>query len=208
VLIISVVGQLFCGGACLTSASRMCYAFSRDKGFGHNVSGVLSRVNARKVPLFAVMAMALAALVITLPALKGTGENVPFAFFAVVSVCVIGLYIAYVIPIYLRWRKGDDFEPGPWTNGGKYRWMNPFATFWVGLITVIFCLPFTPAAVPWNDGFEWEAFNYAPLTVGAVILAAGIAWLVSARKHFTGQVREVELEEDIGPVPKVGPAAP
>ena len=38
VLIISVVGQLFCGAACLTSASRMCYAFSRDRGFGNRVS--------------------------------------------------------------------------------------------------------------------------------------------------------------------------
>ncbi|HEY8501614.1 MAG TPA: amino acid permease, partial [Solirubrobacterales bacterium] len=161
VLIISVVGQLFCGAACLTSASRMCYAFSRDKGFGHRASGVISRVNAERVPIYAVLAMAAAALIITLPALKGNGENVPFAFFAVVSITVIGLYIAYVIPIFLRWRMGDDFEPGPWTNGRKYRWMNIFATFWVGLITIIFCLPFTPAAVPWNDEFNWEAFNYA-----------------------------------------------
>ena len=45
VLIISVVGQLFCGAACLTSASRMCYAFSRDNGFGKRVSSKISRVN-------------------------------------------------------------------------------------------------------------------------------------------------------------------
>ena len=208
VLIISVVGQLFCGAACLTSASRMCYAFSRDKGFGHRLSGRLSEVNEKRVPLYAVMVMALAALIVTLPALKGNGENVPFAFFAVVSITVIGLYIAYVIPIFLRWRKGHDFQPGPWTNGRKYKWMNPFATFWVGLITIIFCLPFTPLAVPWNDEFTWEAFNYAPLTVGVVILLAWIAWMVSARKHFTGQVREIDLEKDIGPPPEVGPSAP
>src|SRR4051812_4936828 len=30
ILVITTVGQLFCGAACLTSASRMCYAFSRD----------------------------------------------------------------------------------------------------------------------------------------------------------------------------------
>ena len=60
------------------------------------------------------------------------------------SVCVIGLYIAYAIPIYLRWRMGDAFQPGPWNNGQKYRWMNLVATIWVGIITVIFCLPFTP----------------------------------------------------------------
>ena len=208
VLIISVVGQLFCGAACLTSASRMCFAFSRDRGFGHRASAKLSTVNERKVPLYAVMAMAIAALIVTLPALKGNGENVPIAFFAVVSITVIGLYIAYVIPIFLRWRKGDDFQTGPWTNGRKYKWMNLFSTFWVGLITIIFCLPFTPLGVPWNDEFTWESFNYAPLTVGVVILFAWIAWMVSARKHFTGQVREIDIEEDIGPPPEVGPAAP
>ena len=32
VLLISTIGQMFCGLACLTSASRMCFAFSRDRG--------------------------------------------------------------------------------------------------------------------------------------------------------------------------------
>ena len=32
VVLISTIGQLFCGLACLTSASRMCFAFSRDRG--------------------------------------------------------------------------------------------------------------------------------------------------------------------------------
>jgi amino acid transporter len=208
VLIISVVGQLFCGAACLTSASRMCYAFSRDRGFGKRTSARISTVNSERVPIYAVLVMATAALIITLPALKGNGENVPFAFFAVVSIAVIGLYIAYAIPIFLRWRKGDDFEAGPWTNGRKYKWMNSFATFWVALITVIFCLPFTPLAVPWNDEFTWESFNYAPLTVGIVILLAWIAWMTTARKHFTGQVRETDIAKEIGPEPEVGPAAP
>src|SRR4051812_5618787 len=31
VVFIATIGQLFCGMACLTSASRMCYAFSRDR---------------------------------------------------------------------------------------------------------------------------------------------------------------------------------
>jgi amino acid transporter len=210
ILIISTIGQLFCGAACLTSASRMCFAFSRDNGFGRRVSSVLQRVNAERVPLFAVMAMALAALIITLPALKGNsaGDPFPWAFFAVVSVCVIGLYIAYSIPIFLRWRMGDSFQTGPWTNGRKYKWMNLLATIWVGIITVIFCLPFVPAAVPWNSEFDWESLNYAPLTVGLVILLAWIAWMVSARKHFTGQVREIDVEAEIGAPPAVGPAAP
>jgi hypothetical protein len=86
--------------------------------------------------------------------------------------------------------------------------MNSFSTFWVVLITIIFCLPFTPAAVPWNDEFTWEAFNYAPATVVIVIAGAAITWFASARKHFTGQIRETELDEEIGPEPTKGPVAP
>jgi hypothetical protein len=40
---------------------------------------------------------------------------VPVAFFAVVSIGVIGLYVAFAIPIFLRWKAGDSFHPGGWT---------------------------------------------------------------------------------------------
>ena len=39
------------------------------------------------------------------------------AFTAVVSIGVIGLYLAYIIPIFLRLRMGDAFQPGPWRLG-------------------------------------------------------------------------------------------
>ena len=38
------------------------------------------------------------------------------AYFAVTSIAVIGLYIAYVIPTFLRLRAGDDFKPGRGTS--------------------------------------------------------------------------------------------
>src|SRR4029079_1284029 len=104
-----------------------------------------------------------------------------YAFFAVVSITVIGLYIAYVLPTYLRWRMGDAFEPGPWTLGRKYKWVNPAAIALVILMVIIFCLPFTPAAVPGNKAFDWKYVNYAPLTVGFVLLVVGLWWLISAR---------------------------
>jgi amino acid transporter len=191
VIFISCIGQLFCGMACVTSASRMTYAFSRDRA----IPGwrIWTRLNTKRVPVGAVLFVCVAALLITLPALKSNADGIPVAFFAVVSVCVIGLYIAYVIPIFLRLRMGDRFQPGPWTLGRKYKWMNTFAVIWVGIITVIFCLPFTPAAVPFSDEFDWNAVNYAPLTVGGLILAVGIWWLVSARKSFTGPVRTVKF---------------
>jgi amino acid transporter len=202
ILIISTIGQLFCGMSCLTSASRMCYAFSRDGAMpGWRI---WSRVNERRIPFNAVILMAVMALIITLPALKGNSAGTPVAFFAVVSIAVIGLYIAYVIPIWLRYRMGDAFEPGPWNNGRKYRWMNPLATFWVVLITIIFILPTTPAGVPGRDGFTWSSVNYAPLVTGGVILAVGIWWFLSARKWFTGPRHTVdEIDRELGeePVP-------
>ena len=111
----------------------------------------------------------------------------PYAFFAVVSIAVIGLYIAYVIPIFLRWRMGDDFEPGPWTNGRKYKWMNLFATIWVGIITVIFCLPTTPAGVPWDDAFDWKVVQLrAAHGRASCSWSSGVWWLASAKSYFTG----------------------
>ena len=115
VILIATIGQLFCGMACLTSASRMCYAFSRDRAVpGHRL---WTQLNHHRVPTFSVIFMACCALIVTLPALIGDENNYTYAFFAVVSITVIGLYIAYVIPIFLRWRMGDAFEPGPWTLG-------------------------------------------------------------------------------------------
>ncbi len=122
VLLISAVGQFFCTTACMTSASRMTFAFSRDKAIPG--SSLWSKVNAGKVPANAVLLVAVVVAVITLPALVevniGTEEDpfiVPTAFYAVVSVAVIGLYLAFLIPIWLRWKMGDAFQPGSWTNG-------------------------------------------------------------------------------------------
>ncbi len=88
---------------------------------------------------------------VTLPALKGDANGAPYAFTAVTSITVIGLYIAYVIPVYLRWRKGDSWQAGPWSLGKKYKWVNPIAVIWVAICVVMFSLPGSPKAVPWND---------------------------------------------------------
>jgi amino acid transporter len=194
VIIISTIGQLFCGMACLTSCSRMMYAFSRDRAVpGHRL---WTRLNHHRVPAYSVIASASAALIITLPALKGFAGGIPVAFFAVVSIAVIGLYIAYVIPIYLRWRIGDAFQPGPWTLGAKYTWMCPVAVAWVGLCTIVFSLPITPTAVWWSGDFDWADANYAPLVVGLLLVLVTASWFLGVRKTFKGPVRTVKMEGD------------
>ncbi|MFL5847267.1 MAG: amino acid permease [Solirubrobacteraceae bacterium] len=207
ILIISTVGQLFCGAACLTSASRMCYAFSRDGAIPG--SRIWSKVNSRKVPAAAVIFMAVIGAIITIPAYfpsNNGGVYVPVAFYAVVSIAVIGLYIAYVIPIFLRWRQGDAFEPGPWTLGNKYRWMNPLAVAEVAIVAVVFMLPTLHSGVPWNDDFTWKSVNYAPIVTGAVILAVTVWWLVSAKNTFKGPKSTIaELDAELGE-PHSGPS--
>ena len=116
VMVIATIGQFFCAGSGMTSASRMMFAFSRDRAVpGHRM---WSKVSARTgAPVNATLLMAALCLIVALPALKGNAANIPFAFYAIVSITVIGLYIAYAIPIYLRWRMGDAFVAGPWTLG-------------------------------------------------------------------------------------------
>ncbi|MDQ6641008.1 MAG: amino acid permease [Actinomycetota bacterium] len=194
VLLISTAGQLFCTTACLTSASRMTFAFSRDGAIPG--SPWLAKVNrATRIPANAVIFVAIVSVVITLPALIKVdinGAPVPVAFYAVVSVAVIGLYLAFLIPIFLRWRMGDAFVPGSWTLGNKYKWMNPVAVAEIVIISIYFILPFTPAAIPGNKDFSWKFVNYAPfLTIGALLILA-IWWQVSAKRWFKGPKHTID----------------
>ena len=77
---------------------------------------------------------------------------------------VVGLYIAYSIPIFLRWRMGSAFQPGPWTLGNKYKWMCPLAVVEVIVVCVIAFLPTAPGGVPGNADFAWNngLINYCP----------------------------------------------
>jgi amino acid transporter len=200
VLVISTVAQLFCGMGCVAAASRMAFAFSRDGAVpGHSL---WRRLNKHRTPTWSVLLVGGAALVITIPAWFGDKAGLPVAFFAVTSITTIGLYIAYTIPVFLRWRMGDRFEPGPWTLGAKYKWINLIAIVWVVLCVIIFCLPVTPTAVPWNSGFSWSSFNYAPLVTVGMFIAVGLAWLLGAKNSFKGPVRTVD-DPGVGDPPDV-----
>lgn len=189
ILIITTLGQIFCVTACLTSCSRMMYAFSRD---GAVPGGNLwKKVNSHGVPLNAVIASAIGGIALTLPALWKSPSGAPTAFYAVVSVCVISLYLAFMIPIYLRLKAGDSFKPGAWTLGSKYKWMCTLAVAEIVVISIYFILPFAPAGTPGNKGFTWTAVNYAPIVTGGALIVLWIWWHLSAKKWFTGPKRTI-----------------
>jgi amino acid transporter len=208
VLLISTVGQIFCGIACLTSASRMTFAFSRDGAVpGHNL---WRRLSKHKTPTWSVFFVVMFGLIVTVPAYFPNAAGTPVAFIAVTTLSAVGLYIAYTIPVFLRWRMGDKFKPGPWTLGKKYKWLNVIAFGWVAIYTIIGSLPTVPAGVPGNANFSWSAVNYSPLVLVGVIGAVAIWWGVSARKTFKGPVRTIDAPpEDVAPPPPPSsPGAP
>jgi amino acid transporter len=203
VLLIATVGQIFCAAAGLTSASRTWYAFSRDRG----MPGwpLFRRLNRHRVPSYAVLAVAFFSLAITIPALWSNKAGFPFAFFALTGICTVGLYLAYTIPVYLRLRQGENFQPGAWSLGRNYRWINVGALFFTVVAVLALDLPFTNAGVPWNDNFDATALNYTPGVLLVGILVA-IWWAVSAKNKYTGPVRTIdEIGEETVPAP--APAA-
>jgi hypothetical protein len=98
------------------------------------------------------------------------------AFNAVVSIGVVGLYLAFAIPIDQRWRKGSEFRTGSWNLGRKYKWLCVVAVAEIGVTTVIAMLPTSSGGVPWNSSFEWKYVNYTPLVVGGTLLVLWLAW--------------------------------
>ena len=199
VIIISTAGQFLCGMSCVTSMSRMTYAFSRDRA----VPGwrQWSHVDRNGTPVKAILGASFAGLILTLPALYKSSAGVPTAFYAVVSVAVIGLYLAFLIPIALRLRVGDRFVPGPWTLGRKYKLFGWIAVLEIAIISVYFILPTVPAGVPFSKEFSWTSVNYAPVVVGGLLVIIAVWWQVSAKHWFKGPVRTVEVAGDPSEAP-------
>jgi amino acid permease (GABA permease) len=181
-LLIAIGAQLFCGMSSVTANSRMIYAFSRDGALP--ASGLWHRVNKRtRTPTNAIWLAAAFAFVLGLPYLWN-----PTAYAAVTSIAVIGLYIAYVMPTFLRLRQGAAFQPGPWNLG---RWSRPIgiiAVIWVVFITILFMLPTVSPITKTN-------FNYTIVAVLVVVGFASIYWFVSARNWFTGPRVQGSAEE-------------
>jgi hypothetical protein len=119
------------------------------------------------------------------------------AFNAVVSIGVVGLYLAFAIPIFQRVRQGSAFEVGTWNLGRHFRWLGILAVVEIGVTTVIAILPTSPGGVPWNSDFEWKYVNYTPLVVGGTLLALWLAWQIRVKNTYTGPHRTVDLPSGV-----------
>ncbi len=157
-----VLAQYLCGLATVTSASRMAFAFARDGGLPFSTQ--LKRVSPRfRTPAVSIWAVALVAIAFT--------AFVPYVTIA--AVCVIFLYVSYVIPIALgffahgkRWTR-----MGPWTIGRSYRPLS--------VVAVLGCLLLIVVGVqPPNQQAIW--------IVGGALGLTALVWFGVERRRFKG----------------------
>jgi amino acid transporter len=188
-LFICVVAQFFCVTASTTSASRMMFAFSRDRAVpAHQL---WSKVAHNRVPRNAVWAIVVLAGILMIPAIW----NYLVGYAVGTAIAVIGLYVAFILPVILRFRMGDRFEPGAWSLGRHYRWIDAIAIAWVALITILFVFPLYKDGLPWEENFSWELTNYTVLWFAGIGLVFGGWWALSAKHWFKGPVRQGTEEE-------------
>jgi amino acid transporter len=161
---LAAMAMWFCGLSAVTWSSRTIYAFARDNGLPG--SALWRRVSAEyRTPSTAVWLSVLVAMVATI-----SGG----AYAVITSISVIGLYVSYIIPVYLAWRaRGTAAEParGPW-HLGRYGWaINLVAILWVIFITVILSIP--------------DDMRAGKTTVGLTLLLT-VWYLARERQRFRG----------------------
>lgn len=126
---------------------------------------------------------------------------------------VIGLYVSYATPIFLRITSGrDKLVPGPFSLGKWYMPIGIIAVAWVTFIVILLLFP--PGQTTTAQDMSTSSFlsapvsntllkyantlmlfvDYAVVIIMGVFIGAGIYWLVSARKWFKGPVKTVELD--------------
>ena len=190
-VLISVVGQFFCGLASVTANSRMIYAFSRDGGLPG--SKLWHRINPKtRTPTNAVwLGVVVSAVVGALSLIQKDGYSV--AFFALTGICVVGLYISYVIPIFLRLRN-PDFVQGPWNLKGYSKIVGWISVVWVVFISILFVSPLFPQWRWWKSD-EVNAANFTGPLILLSFVGVGLWWVASAKKWFTGPKVQGSPEE-------------
>jgi len=78
----------------------------------------------------------------------------------------------------------DRFVRGPFHLGKLSYPIAIAAVLWIAFISIVFCLP---QLNPVNA----KTLNYAPVAVGIVLSYALGSWALSARKWFTGPIKQI-----------------
>ncbi len=191
VLWIVTLAMWFCGLACVTSTSRMIFAFSRDNGMPF--SPVWAKVSRRfRTPAAAVwlavsLSFLLPCLILGMVALQPKALDFSKLYPAVTGISTVALYLSYGLPLFLKVRavrRGvwTSKTNGPWNLGN---WSAPVAYVslaWIAFITVLFI-------VPPND--------LTGYIFGGTAVLLGFFFLVAVKGRFKGPVRQANSEAEM-----------
>jgi amino acid transporter len=159
---LAAMAMWFCGLSAVTWTSRVLYAFARDGGLP--VAAVWRRVSPKHLtPAPAIWLSVAVAFLATIS--SGT-------YAVVTSISVIGLYVSYIIPVWLAWRARGSAAAvarGPWHLGRFGSAINIVAMSWVAFITVILAIP---------DDMR------AGKTIAGLTVALVVWYLLAERKRF------------------------
>jgi amino acid transporter len=158
-----VVSNYLCGLACVTSCSRMMYAFARDDGLP--ASKTLSHVSTQyRTPTYAIW---ISALLAVLSCVYGG------AFTVLTTGCVVFFYVSYIMPV----------AAGIFAEGKSWKEKGPFDLGW-------WSKPNAVLAIFGGLVLAWVGFQPPNQLVGylviALIVALAILWVVSENKRFEG----------------------
>jgi len=76
---------------------------------------------------------------------------------------------------------------GPFNLGVFSRPVALIACLWIAFITIVFCLPNLSPVTS-------QTLNYTPVAVGIVCIWTFGSWFITARKWFTGPIRQIQAE--------------
>ncbi|KAH9932720.1 amino acid transporter [Epithele typhae] len=175
----TIIAQFLCGAAQGVDASRVVFAFARDRALPG--SRWWRRMNRHtRTPVNAVW------LVMGISALCGLLGFSATAFSSLAGASVVGLYTSYAIPIFLRITSGRDrLVPGPFTLGKWSTAVGAVAVTWVAFVVVVLCFPVSQRTTA-------VEMNYASVIVLAVFIFASASWVLSARRWFVGPLPNID----------------
>lgn len=157
---LAAMAMWFCGLSAVTWSSRVIWAFARDEGlpFSHLWKQVS---HTHGTPVNTIWLCVVAAFL---------GAVYSGAYAVVTSISTIGLYLSYIIPVYLHLRTGV-VERGPWHLGRYSRAINSIAVLWVVFLCIVLSIP---------DN------QRSGKSIAAVTLALGLWYWLTERQRFKG----------------------
>lgn len=131
---LAAMAMWFCGLSCITSNSRAIYAFARDEGMP--LASLWRKVvHKHFTPAPAIWLSVVVAFLVSVYSR---------AYSVVTSIGTIGLYVSYILPVYLGWRARRTHawaERGPWHLGPWSNAINLMAMAWTAFICTILVMP-------------------------------------------------------------------